>query len=141
APDLLALRSASRSPRLDPPRVPSGTMLPAESSTLMTRAKIPAPPRAGEVMRMHVGAGGDVARCDANGAPILDDGLAGGDRPKRDFVSARNRFDDGHGRGAGANGVTGFERLERGSDVVACADHDGRRHRFTPLASRPPSTT
>src|SRR5436190_16976160 len=90
---------------------------------------------------MYVRAGGDVTRSGTDGAAVFHDRGAGGNRPQRDVVAARDRFDDPHRRVARADGVTGLERLKRGRDVVPRADHDGRRHRLTPLASRPPSTT
>src|SRR5690606_32339909 len=72
-----------------------------------------------EVLRVHVLAGADVARRDADHLPVLVHGTARGDVPQRDLVPARDGVEhaDDAARGE-VDGVARREVARRDGDVV-----------------------
>ena len=103
-------------------------------------ARSPRPRGAGDVVGVHVRAGGDVRRGGADRAAVFHHRLSGADGAHGQLVSARNGFGRHYGGCAGADLAPRVDRLERGRDVVALADDEDGVHWLTPLPSNPPST-
>ena len=77
---------------------------------------------------MHVGTGFNVQRGGANDTAVFEDFLASADWTQCNFVTSRTSIADRKQRVGHTNRGTRFERLERRSNVVAAADHDGKVH-------------
>jgi hypothetical protein len=90
--------------------------------------EIPTASSTGDVVCMHMRSGFNVRRGGADDAAVFEDFLAAPDWMQRELVASRNSIADGQEPLGHANRGTRFKRLERGRNVVATADYDGRVH-------------